>query len=105
MSSWFAIEIPMGEQRMDDLPDRTHSISPEKTPTGDTSEEANKENKTASKALRPRAVEPAKKPPVSVSAQAARTQKEDVQPASSQPTPSQLPSDWPEAPAPGTFSR
>lgn len=87
----------------DDLSDGRQWISPAKKENA--VEASKKKNKTTTKVQGPRTVELARKPAVSVPAQAARPKKEDVQSTSSQAAPQRLPGDWPEAPAPGTFSR
>jgi hypothetical protein len=85
----------------DDLPHATPMLPPEKPLKKEASKASKKEDK--SKVQRPQTVE--KKLPTSDSTQAAKPQGAEPQSVPSQPAPSQLRTLWPEAPAPGTFSR
>jgi hypothetical protein len=83
----------------DDSPDTTPMIPPEKQ----LKKEASKASKKKDKSKRPQTVE--KKLPTSDPTEAAKPQGAEPQSVPSQPAPSQLHTLWPEAPAPGTFSR
>ena len=99
VSRWFDVGKSPGGRRVvftDDLPDTTPMIPPEKPLKKEASKASKKKDK--SKVQRPQTAE--KKLPTSGSAEAAKPQSVPPQPA-----PSQLRTLWPEAPAPGTFSR
>jgi len=101
VSRWFdAGKSPGGRGGVftDDLPDTTPMIPPEKP----LKKEASKK-KDKSKVQRPQTVE--KKLPTSDSTEVSKPQRAEPQSVPSQPAPSQLRTLWPEAPAPGTFSR
>jgi len=85
----------------DDLPHTTPMIPSEKPLKKEASKAPKKKDK--SKVQRQQTVE--KKLPTSDSTQAAKPQGAEPQSVPSQPAPSQLRTLWPEAPAPGTFSR
>jgi hypothetical protein len=99
----FAVQVDLqrGGLFTDDLPDTTPMIPPEKPLKKEASKASKKKDK--SKVQRPQTVE--KKLPTSDSTQAAKPQGAEPQSVPSQPAPSQLRTLWPEAPAPGTFSR
>src|SRR5215831_11710451 len=102
VSRWFDRKSPSGRGVFpDDLPDTTRMIPPEKPLKKEASKASKKKDK--SKVQRPQTVE--KKLPTSDSTQAAKPQGAEPQSVPSQPAPSQLRTLWPEAPAPGTFSR
>jgi hypothetical protein len=99
VSQWFDDEKSPGGRGgvlTDDLPDTTPMSPPEKPLKKE-------EKKDKSKVRRPQTVE--KKLPTSDSTEAAKPQGAEPQSGPSQPAPSQLRTLWPEAPAPGTFSR
>ena len=85
----------------DDLPHTTPMILQEKPLKKEASKASKKKDK--SKVQRPQTVE--KKLPTFDSTQAAKPQGAEPQSVPSRPAPSQLRTLWPEAPAPGTFSR
>ena len=104
VSRWFDVgNSPGGREGVftDDLPDRTPMLPPEKPLKKEASKASKKKDK--SKVQRPQTVE--KKLPTSDSSEAAKPQGAKPQFVPSQPAPSQLRTLWPEAPAPGTFSR
>jgi hypothetical protein len=104
VSRWFDIgKTPGGPGVLaNKLPDATPMIPPEKPLKKEASKVSKKKDKN--KLQRPRTVE--KKLPTSDSTQTAKPQgRTEPQSVPSQPTPSQLRTLWPEAPAPGTFSR
>jgi hypothetical protein len=104
VSRWFDVEKSPGGRRVvftDDLPDTSPMIPPEKPLKKEASKASKKKDK--SKVQRQQTVE--KKLPTSGSTGAAKPQGAKPQSVSSQPAPSQLRTLWPEAPAPGTFSR
>jgi hypothetical protein len=95
-------KLPSGR---DELPDATPVIPPEKTPK-ESSKRRPQPKDTARKLQRPQTVVlPPKKPPIPDSIEAVRPEGTEGQSAPSQPTPKWLPSRWPAAPPPGTFSR
>jgi hypothetical protein len=104
VSRWFDIGKTPGGPGVfaNKLPDATPMIPPEKPLKKEASKASKKKDK--SKLQRPQTVE--KKLPTSDSTQTAKPQgRAEPQSVPSQPTPSQLRTLWPEAPAPGTFSR
>ena len=104
VSRWFdAGKSPGGRGGVftDDLPDTTPIIPSEKPLKKEASKASKKKDKR--KVQRPQTVE--KKLPTSDSTQPAKPQGSEPQSVPSQPAPSQLRTLWPEAPAPGTFSR
>jgi hypothetical protein len=104
VSRWFDVgKSPGGRGGVftDDSPGTTPMIPPEKPLKKEASKASKKKDR--SKAQRPQTVE--KKLPTSDSTQTAKPQGAEPQSVPSQPTPSQLRTLWPEAPAPGTFSR
>jgi hypothetical protein len=104
VSRWFDIGKTPGGPGVfaNKLPDATPMIPPEKPLKKEASKASKKKDK--SKLQRPQTVE--KKLPTSNSTQTAKPQRRaEPQSVPSQPTPSQLRTLWPEAPAPGTFSR
>jgi hypothetical protein len=110
ISRWFdAAKFPGGRGVFpDDLPDATPVISPEKMPKEEPGKASKKKDKPARKLQRPQSVELPKKRPISDSTEGARApvRGTEVQPAPpSEPAPLRLRTLWPEAPAPGKFSR
>ena len=104
VSRWFDVgKSPGGRGGVftDDLPNTTPIIPPEKPLKKEASKASKKEDK--SKVQRPQTAE--KKLPTSDSTRAAKPQGAEPQSVPSQSAPSQLRTLWPEAPAPGTFSR
>jgi hypothetical protein len=104
VSRWFDIGKTPGGPGVfaNKLPDATPMIPPEKPLKKEASKASKKKDK--SKLQRPQTVE--KKLPTSDSTQTSKPQgRAEPQSVPSQPTPSQLRTLWPEAPAPGTFSR
>jgi len=88
----------------DELPEATPLVQPEKTPK-EPSKRHPQPKDTARKLQRPQTVVlPPKKPPIPDSFEAVRPEGTEGA-APSQPTPKWLPSRWPNAPPPGTFSR
>ena len=101
VSRWFDVgKSPGGRGGVftDDLPHTTPMIPPEKPLKKEASKASKKKDK--SKVQRPQTVE--KKLPTSDSTKPHGAEPQSVP---SQPAPSQLRTLWPEAPAPGTFSR
>ena len=89
----------------DELPDATPVIPSEKTPK-EPSKRRPQPKDTARKLQRPQTVVlPPKKPPIPDSIEAVRSEGTEGQSAPSQSKPKWLPSRWPAAPPPGTFSR
>jgi hypothetical protein len=92
-------KVPGGRERLlpDGLPNATPMISPEKT-LKENARASKKKDKRARKPRQPHTVELPKKPPIS---------NEAVRPQGEARTGAPLPlrTPWPEAPAPGTFSR
>jgi hypothetical protein len=107
ISRWFDIgKSPSGRGVFsDDLPDATPKNPPEKMLKEEASKASKKKDKLARKPQRPQTVELPKKPPISDSTEAARPQGVEAPSTPSQPAPLRLRTLWPEAPAPGTFSR
>jgi hypothetical protein len=108
ISRWFdTASFPGGREVFpDDLPNATPMIPPEKIPKEEASKASKKKNKPARKLQRPQTVKLQKKPPTSDSTEAARPEETEGQSsAPSQPAPLRLRTPWPEAPAPGAFSR
>jgi hypothetical protein len=103
VSRWFDVgKSPSGRGVFpDDLPDAKSMIPPEKPLKKEARKASKKKDK--SKVQRPQTVE--RKLPTSDSTEAAKSQGAEPQSVPSQPAPSQLRTLWPEAPAPGTFSR
>jgi len=104
VSRWFDVgKSPGGRGGVftADLPHTTPMIPPEKPLKKEASKASKKKDK--SKVQRPHTV--GKKIPTSDSARAAKPQGAEPQSVPSQPAPAQLRTLWPEAPAPGTFSR
>jgi len=104
VSRWFDVGKSPGGRRVvftDDLPDTTPMIPPEKPLKKEASKASKKKDKN--KVQRPQTAE--KKLPTSGSSEAAKPQGAKPQSVPPQPAPSQLRTLWPEAPAPGTFSR
>ena len=87
------------------LPDATPMIPPEKKLKEDASHDLKKKDKIARKPRQPHTVELPKKPPISDSTEAVRLRGAEAQTEPSRPAPLPLRTPWPEAPAPGTFSR
>jgi hypothetical protein len=107
MSNWFSTRKSLGGGHEGMLPDEVPEASDRSPPGKVLGEEASKSSKNkdkAAKSERPQTAERPKKPPVSVSADAVRPQRADAQSAA-QTAPSRLRTLWPEAPAPGSFSR
>ena len=100
---WFDVgKSPSGRGVFsDDLPEAKPMIPPEKPLKKAASRASKKKGK--SKVQRPQTVE--KKLSTSDSTEAAKPQGAEPQSVPSQSAPSQLRTLWPEAPAPGTFSR
>jgi hypothetical protein len=95
-------KLPSGR---DELPDATPVIPSEITPK-EPSKRHPQPKDGARKLQRPQTVVlPPKKPPIPDSIEAVRPEGTEGQSAPSQPTPKWLPSRWPAAPPPGTFSR
>ena len=88
----------------DELPEATPVVPPEKTPK-EPSKRHPQPKDAARKLQRQTVMLPPKKPPIPDSTEAVRPEGTEGQSAPSQPTPRWLPSRWPEAPAPGRFSR
>jgi hypothetical protein len=108
ISRWFDIgKLPGGRGGVlpNDLPDATPMIPPDKMVKEEASKGSKRKDKPAPKLQRPQTVATPKKPPISDSTEAARPQGTKTQSPPSQPEPSRLRTLWPEAPAPGTFSR
>jgi hypothetical protein len=108
LSGWFATGKFLGGHEgvfSGDVPNATHPIPPDKTLSEEASKASKKKDKPAHKLQRQKTVELSKKPPLSASAEAVRTQGANSQSAPSQAAPSGLGTPWPEAPASGTFSR
>ena len=106
MSGWFSTgKSLVGYEGVSpgDGPDTTRRSLPEKTLSEEASKASQKKDKPARKLQRPQTAERPKKPSVSVSAEAVKPQRAEAQSAPSQTAP--LRTLWPEAPAPGTFSR
>src|SRR5262249_34552027 len=104
VSRWFDVgKSPGGRGGVftADLPHTTPLIPPEKPLKKEASKASKKKDK--SKVQRPHTV--GKKTPTSDSAGAAKPKRPEPQSVPSQPAPAQLRTLWPEAPAPGTFSR
>jgi hypothetical protein len=102
-----ACKRPVGRAGVfpDALPDATPMIPSEKMLKEEPSKASKKKDKPARKLQRPQTVELPKKPPISESPETVRPQGAEAQSAPSQPAPLRLRTLWPEAPAPGTFSR
>jgi hypothetical protein len=119
VSRWFDIgklPSPRAAAVPDDLPAATRVLPPEKMPAEEASQapkKSTKKAKPARKPHRPQTVEPAKKPPISDSPEAARPQGTEAakpqgteaQSPPAQPEKPRLRTLWPDAPASGTFSR
>src|SRR5262245_34311368 len=89
----------------DELPEATPLVPPEQTPT-EPSKRRPQPKDAAHKLQRTQTVVlPPKKPPIPDSIEAVRPEGTEGKAAPSQPTPKWLPSRWPDAPPPGTFSR
>jgi len=88
----------------DDLPDAIPVVPPEK-PAKEPSKRRPHPKDTARNMQRQNVVLPPKKPPVSDSTEAVKPESTEGLSTPSQPTPKWLPSHWPTAPRPGTFSR
>jgi hypothetical protein len=103
VSRWFDIGKSPGGRGLlaDDLPDAPPKIAPEKTMKREASKPS-KKNKPASKVQRPQTAE---KKPTSDTTEGPKPQGAEPQSVPSQSAPSRLRTLWPEAPAPGTFSR
>jgi hypothetical protein len=90
---------------VNELPEASPVVPPEKTPKEQPSKPAKKKDKSTRKLQRPRTVAlPPNKPPIPDTNEAVRPEGTEGQSAPSQPTPRWL-SRWPEAPPPGRFSR
>jgi hypothetical protein len=102
MSGWFANGKFVGadEELVSDAANRIPADKMEED-----AKKASKKGNPARKSQRQRTVELPRKPAVSVSAEAVGPQGPDAHSASFQGAPSRLRMLWPDAPAPGTFSR
>ena len=105
VSDWLATGKSLDGREKMPPEDATQRNPPEKTLTEGASKASEKKDTPARKPQRQQTVEPPKKPPASVSAEAVRPQGADAQSATSEAAPLRLRTLWPEAPAPGTFSR
>src|SRR5262249_28759029 len=102
ISGWFATGKSLHRQEdLNAVPDATHRNGSEGMPRQEASKASKKKDMSAHTLQRQEIVNLPKKPPLSASAEAVRPQAA----APSQPAPSQLRTPFPEAPAPGSFSR
>jgi len=102
ISRWFDIGKFHGGRGGVFPDDATPLIPSEKMPKEEASKASKKKDKPA---RRPQTVALPKKPLISDSTDAVRPQGTEAQSPPSQPEPLRLRTLWPEAPAPGTFSR
>jgi hypothetical protein len=98
------VKSPGGPQGVfaDDVSDAT-PVPPSEQPSKMQARKAKKDKTPPSKVQRPQTAE--KKPPTSDFTQTAKPQRAETQPPPSQPEPSRLRTQWPEAPPAGTFAR
>ena len=86
--------------------DATDRILPEKVLSEDANKASKRKDQQARKPQQPQTVERPNKPSASVPAETVTTpQRADAQFTPPQPAPVRLDTPWPQAPAPGTFSR
>jgi hypothetical protein len=105
LSRWFdAAPFPGGRGVIDnDVPETTPKSPPEKPLKTEATKASKTKHKPARKLQQPQTAEPPKKPPIPDSTVGARPP--DPAMESAPPKWMRLPTPWPEAPPPGTFSR
>jgi len=85
--------------------DATDRVLPEKVLSEDANKASKRKDQQARKPQQRQTVERPNKLPASVSAETVTPQRADAQFTPPQPAPVRLDTPWPQAPAPGTFSR